>query len=130
VATVSVTTLVVPLLGLLEPAVELVEEAGAEVSPELAAELEGIELDAGFEPLDVSVEPAVVVVEDVIVSVEPLVAGAVTLEPGVALEPELLYAVLVAGVLWQPARAIAAMASAARIGDWRVIEVSRNVRRG
>jgi hypothetical protein len=57
-----------------------------------------------------------------VVSVELVVVVVVTLEPGVALVPELLYAELVAGVLLQPARAIAAMASAARIGEWRVME--------
>jgi hypothetical protein len=77
----------------------------------------------GLEVLD-GIVLVVVVEDEVVVSVEPVVAGAVTLEPGVALEPELLYAVWVAGVLLQPARAAAAMASAARMGFWRVMEVS------
>jgi hypothetical protein len=69
---------------------------------------------------DELVEGGVLVVV-LVVSLEVVVVDAGALEPGVALAPELLYAVLVAGVLWQPARAIAAMASAARIGEWRVM---------
>jgi hypothetical protein len=106
---VSVTTLFAPL-GVAVVAAELVAVFGEAVS--LIAD----------EVVDGAVPVAVVVV-----SVELVVVDAVTLEPGVALAPELLYAVLVAGVLLQPARAIAAMASAARIGEWRVMEISRNV---
>jgi len=97
--------------GVAEVAVELVVAAGELVSP-------------------VGAEPGVVVADEepaaaLLVVLSVVVVDDVTLEPGVALEPELLYAVLVAGVLWQPARAIAVTASAARIGDWRVMAFLR-----